>query len=382
MRKTVGSILMALCLILLCMCMALCEGTARYASEEIDLSGVREIDGRLVGEVPLPAFSKLPLKIDCAIPAAFTEEQSALLTVEYPKITKQQLQKTLKALGIVADEKKGTFGQFLHNPERIVWYEQGDFRHIASSSMVCHRSAEYFLSEDLHTTALTAAKETTARIINALGGVAYKPLLQAEYYGEHLVWPFSTTGSTTDEKLKALACRTFHENKEKYGPNGDDVYTVYGLYEVLGLPVINQATYRSGGDQFAYAQDFSGIFKESGELLGFEINCLPVIKSKDSLPLPERSWEELLRLWISHCYTDGYSLAEDETFQDDVFGEVTYYASYCTLTELQPCWITTEKYQLEPGFNAVIEVRIRKDDSLASVWTHYTDALTLTKNEY
>ena len=370
-----------LCLMLLFTGAALAEDARLYTPEEIDLSNVKAVDGRLVGEVHLPKISKLPLKIDCPIPAEFTAEQSQRITVDYRKITKQQLQKALKDLGIPADDKAGTFGQFLHNPDRIVWYEQGDFRYVASFALGNALWARKVLSDEQHTPALSAAKETVGRIIDAFDSAAYAPLLSAEHYAEHLVWPYGTSSSTSDEKLKALAIRSFTENRENYGPVGDDVYVVYGLYNVLGLPVLPNATYMSGSDKYGYTQDFSAVLRADGSLLAIEINCLPIPKSSEPITLPERSWEELLRLWIAGCFS-GYTDGESYVYQDDIFGEVTTYATYCVLTELTPCFITTEKARLAPGYQAAIELRVQRDDSLASYWTHSTDALTLTKNEY
>ena len=376
-----------LCLALLCTSgtvfnkSALSEEARPYTPEEIDLSSVTAVDGRLKGEVYLPKISKLPLKIDCPIPASFAAEQSRRITVDYRKITKQQLQGVLKELSISADEKVGTFGQFLHNPDRIVWYEQGDFRHVAAFSLGNALWSRQILSGEKHAPALAAAKEAVGRVIDTFGCTAYAPLLSAEHYGEHLVWPFGTSGSTSDEKLKTLALRAFHKNREADGPTGDDVYVVYGLYDVLGLPVLPNATYMSGHDKYGYTQDFSAVLRGDGSLLALEINCLPIPKRSKPLTLPERSWEELLRQWIAGCFS-GYTDGEEYTYQDDIFGEVTNYATYCVLTELAPCFITSEKFELEPGYQAVIEQRVQRDDSLAAYWTHHTDALTLTKNEY
>lgn len=360
---------------------ALAEAPRPYRPEEIDLSGVQEVNGRLVGEVHLPKISKLPLRIDCPVPMAFTMEQSQRLTVEYRKITKNEFQKTLAGLSIAADPKKGSFSDFLDHPERYVWYQQGDIGHVASFSIPCKSSAAYFISGDPGAPELSAAKEAAAQIVASLGGASHMPLLTAEKYGEHLAWPFTTTDSTASEKTKALALKAFRENREKYGLMGEDIYVVYGLYDLLGLPVMGQARYLSGGDWYGFTQDFSGVFRADGSLLAFQVNCLPVVKEAEPLALPSRSWQELLALWISQCYSP-YSQDEDLTYADPIFGEVTTYATYATLTELNPCWITLERFRMEPGWNAVIEVRVVKDDSLVYPWTYSTDAMTLTKGEY
>lgn len=48
--------------------------------EEVDVSGVQEINGRLVGEIALPeSAGHIRLMVDCPVPEPFTAQQQAVL---------------------------------------------------------------------------------------------------------------------------------------------------------------------------------------------------------------------------------------------------------------------------------------------------------------
>ena len=68
--------------------------------EEVDVSGVQEINGRLVGEIALPeSAGHIRLMVDCPVPEPFTAQQQAVLTVRYQKVTKGDLSAAIKAAG-------------------------------------------------------------------------------------------------------------------------------------------------------------------------------------------------------------------------------------------------------------------------------------------
>ena len=49
--------------------------------EEVDVSGVQEINGRLVGEIALPeSAGHIRLMVDCPVPEPFTAQQQAVPT--------------------------------------------------------------------------------------------------------------------------------------------------------------------------------------------------------------------------------------------------------------------------------------------------------------
>ena len=95
--------LMILCL--LCPAFSLAEaGEPHFClPEEVDLSQVQEIDGRLKGEILLPSregdSGSYRLLVDCPVPQGFSAKQQVRLQVEYQKIEKQQMSEALSSLG-------------------------------------------------------------------------------------------------------------------------------------------------------------------------------------------------------------------------------------------------------------------------------------------
>ena len=93
--------LMILCL--LCPAFSLAEaGEPRFClPEEVDLSQVQEIDGRLKGEILLPSregdSGSYRLLVDCPVPQGFSAKQQVRLQVEYQKIEKQQMSEALSS---------------------------------------------------------------------------------------------------------------------------------------------------------------------------------------------------------------------------------------------------------------------------------------------
>lgn len=66
--------------------------------EEVDVSGVQEINGRLVGEIALPeSAGHIRLMVDCPVPEPFTAQQQAVLTVRYQEVTKGDLSAAIEA---------------------------------------------------------------------------------------------------------------------------------------------------------------------------------------------------------------------------------------------------------------------------------------------
>ena len=106
--------LMILCL--LCPAFSLAEaGEPRFClPEEVDLSQVQEIDGRLKGEILLPSregdSGSYRLLVDCPGPQGFSAKQQVRLQVEYQKIEKQQMSEALSSLGqnVSADQMRSS----------------------------------------------------------------------------------------------------------------------------------------------------------------------------------------------------------------------------------------------------------------------------------
>ena len=337
---------------------------ASSAQAEFDLSGVKELDGRLVGEVSLPGISEQPLKIDCPVPKGFAEEQCRRIAMEYTEITDAQLKKTLKDLGY--DVSAGVTNTY------AVYATYTALNEIFHESAYVDRK----LKKPTEPTEqpLIDAKERMNGIVEAFGGTVYTDFLQALHFGEELVYDRSLTDSTVALKLKALSLNSFQKMRKNLGLEEEDLSIVYGLYGVNGLPVMYQHYMKDDG----YESYFAATFKADGSLLNCNLLGMPKVQDMQPVELPERSWEALLQLWLANCYWPS-GIHEDFTYEDSLFGEVTQYARYDRLTALEPCYISKEAGVLEPGYYATVEVRVVKDDSLEWTLDCFADASTFTR---
>lgn len=97
--KHTVAILLALCLIGVGTALAQDEWQL-CRPEEVDVSGVQEINGRLVGEIALPeSAGHIRLMVDCPVPEPFTAQQQAVLTVRYQEVTKGDISAAIEAAG-------------------------------------------------------------------------------------------------------------------------------------------------------------------------------------------------------------------------------------------------------------------------------------------
>ena len=188
--------LMILCL--LCPAFSLAEaGEPRFClPEEVDLSQVQEIDGRLKGEILLPSregdSGSYRLLVDCPVPQGFSAKQQVRLQVEYQKIEKQQMSEALSSLGqnVSADQMRssssGWASRFLYYSSTGADINGSDsYSHPYTGKLCQSLSAG-------HEAEMAAAKDFARALLEKLGAKASEPFLQAlclQRYGkqQHVV---------------------------------------------------------------------------------------------------------------------------------------------------------------------------------------------------
>lgn len=352
--------------LMLCMALGLSAALAedeRFCSpDEVDLSQVKEEDGRLVGEILLPHTGaagehRARLLIDCPVPQPFPEKMQ--LTVEYKKITQDMLQKAIGAIG--QDAEGGTLYQFVTDPlNRMVSFERES--ELSSSSWA--RWTTNDLSGHPHQTEMLAAKEMLRGLLGELGIEASEAFLPARRNLVEETLHYSLTQFDRAQELFEENKRLFLEKEKKYGRNGEDDLTfVHAFYELNGLPVMFQYYWTRGGERYGAASEAFLAMRDDGTLVKCSIEGLPVVKDSEPCEVPERSWEDMLRLWVANAYWPA-SCTEDITYDDDILGEIVDYATYEVLTTFEPCWVGREPFCLEPGWYTLTERRVARDDSL------------------
>ncbi len=352
----------------------LCFGTAgaespycqdgQWNAEDIDLSGVQLEDGRLTGVVRLPETNRygLPsaeLRVDCELPADFTPEQRVTLHVAREAISKEAL---MAALGNVPEPVE----LYAYNAgmETLVSYageadlDNGYFRPLLSDAPV---SAE-----------TEPAKAAVRELISHFGGTVAENHFHANPRDAAHSDPYSQTENSAAAEMSRKR-RAHFEQLEAQNGRTDGGYTmIRGLYELYGLPVMDQFCYRLGEDWIGAASEFRAAVRDDGSICFAEIAGLPKVIRTEPLDLPDFDWQALLKQAIARlCATNAQPM-------DDVLSDGTVvYAGYSAITALRPCWVGLTADTLEPGWYCVTEQRVAKDDSLAATWALYGDWKTL-----
>ena len=354
--------LMILCL--LCPAFSLAEaGGPRFClPEEVDLSQVQEIDGRLKGEILLPSregdSGSYRLLVDCPVPQGFSAKQQVRLQVEYQKIEKQQMSEALSSLGqnVSADQMRssssGWASRFLYYSSTGADINGSDsYSHPYTGKLCQSLSAG-------HEAEMAAAKDFARALLEKLGAKASEPFLQAlRLTPEDVLSAYSATesSSTWYEEIR--------QSTEARLSGKDQVTLLRAQYELLDLPVMFQFYYQEGEDSFGESSYLELVMGDDGQLKQLALRSLPVVTAAESYPLPERSWEEWLRLWVANVWWPS-SVAQDyEITGDPLYGDYTRYATEETLTAILPCWVGNEKGCLVPGWFTECRCTVLKDGS-------------------
>ena len=377
--KRVCALLMAMCMALLLFPALALDGPRFCAPEDVDLSQVREENGRLVGEILLPSATpigehKAKLLIDCPVPGAFPQAQQQKLSVEYKKITKDMLKAAIEAIG--QSTKGGELYQFLNDSlNRHVSFEKE--RGLSSDFWVRHTTND--VSAHPKRRELLAARQTLRSLLEALGAQASEAFLPARRNTVDEALSFSLTHSSCAMELYELSQKGFLRNEARDGRDGSDTLSfAQACYALDGLPVMYQYSWKQGRDCYGACSSASVAVDDTGALVQARVEGVPVVKRAEPLAVPGRSWQELIRLWVANDYWPG-SCYEDVTYEDALFGEVTNYATYEVLTAFEPCWVGREKHCLEPGWYTLVEQRVAKDDSLNHTSLGYVAATDMER---
>lgn len=336
--------------------------------EDVDLSQVREENGRLVGEILIPERDGQPhvLKIDCPVPTNFTEEQQVKLHVSYRNITKKELAAAMKALG----QKVSTdhMGQYRSGwATRCLWYRAGGGEANGSGFsyprvMPGYQNGEglraidtlNLLAESLNLpldkASISAARNTPEDFL-----CIYSPSERSSGWYEHEY-----------QRLTEMLDR-------------QDITLLEAGYQLYDLPVMRQFAWKEQGSMYGETSAMECVIQDDGTLLDLSIYSVPDVESSESITLPDTDWQELLRQLVSQCYWPNQT-AVDVLIRDFLHPEpYTVFAGYDVITSIQPCWIGQEKQTLEPGWNVTYVRYIMKDDSISGFCQKSMTAAELKK---
>ncbi len=341
------------------------------AAEEVDVSGVTLANGRLTGEIGLPeSAGDIRLLIDCPLPEDFLQEQQQRLTVSYRKITSGMLAQAMASIG------QSTEG--------------GELRHFISDPLNC--MAQFELEKNLsyasvipaksngHGKEMGNAKQTLRELANALNVQLNEDFLSAQrntFDDLNRINPGETSASP---ELMERNRKSFLYQEQKYGGRSgeDEITLLRAMYELCGLPVMNQRYWMQKGDAYGASSEIMAAVNDDGQLVQAGVWGVPTVEKQEALDIPQRDWQSFLREWVAAAYWPASMLTETVE-NSQIFGEVIHYGSYEVITRLAPCWVGREKNTLEPGWYGVIEQRLLSDDSAAYERLQYVSAVDFAR---
>ena len=348
------------------------------AVEDVDLSDVREENGRIAGVIHMPEspYIQGEVRIDCSTPEAFPAEQARRLHVAYRPVGKKELEAAMKAVG--QKTKAGELHQWSNANEFQVSYSLWPMN-AEPSGFSHHLLLDASRTDDPACAETYAqAKEAARALLTQLGAAAYKPLLHANRYDEaHCLPEDALAEYSHGDALRERVIESFRENARKTKYTQPGLTMVNGMFELYGLPVMHQYSWMEGKDLMGASSEFRAIVSDDGEVRMFQLWGSPTVESAEALPLPAYTWQEMIAHLASSWWL-GNPHAQDVQLSDSGSEPYTRYATYAVITEIRPCWIGYERNQLVPGYYMNVEERTVSGDKLISVWSSYGDAETLT----
>lgn len=351
--------------ILLLLCLLIPIGSF---AEPLDFSNVVENDGRLTGELvtaePTETNTDTTLRIDCAAPRPLTDEQWVRLHTEFWKTDKKAFGKALKAVG--TSTQQGSWWNTMNDPLRreIAWRGTPDidtFGVVAAAEL---------------TASMQAAADTYQRFFESLG-------LQPDIVAvcDYAKRDYAAFRQNSDDEANAeRSCKDFLEKEAKLKRDPADYTWIVGRISLRGLPV-GSMSYPDGDVREPDARTGIGswvnaLADKDGKLVNVYVAAVPLEKGAEPLSGTQTDWRLAFQRLNEQLYAqiDGpyWSIGVSDYHNQDVAGAsdgaATFYATYMTLTAIEPVWVGCCKNELVPGYRFTIETRRRKDDAL--VWSN------------
>lgn len=350
---------------------------AHWKPEDVDVSGVREENGRLVGVVKLPAVDKYgrpaaELRVDCPMPTDFTAEQRVMLHVRYKKLSKQDVCDALKALG----QKASIDDMWYYNnadQSTVDFTSEQDIDGCCYWGQFCDvsRSDDPACADEY-----AQAKDTVRKLVESLGGAACERLLHANRSDSAHAYRYSDTATSEGDKGRKSWEESFAKSEADKGRTDEPYTTVIGLYELLGLPMTDQYYWKDDGDWMGASCGYQAVVRDDGAVCYLQINSVPEIVSAEPVELPAFDWRALLKHAAAYLSISNATSTEQSYTNRDGENCVAY-PSYGIITDLKPCWVSKERGVFVPGWYCVTEERVMKDDSVIYPWSQYGDYIGL-----
>ena len=330
-------------------------------ADTLDFSYVVEKDGRLTGKIitaePTETNADTTLRVDCAVPQPFTEEQWVRLRIEFWQIEKKAFEGALNRAG--TSTAKGSWWNQMNDPMRreIAWRGTPD---IDTANLVAATEL---------TAQMQAAVETYHRFFKSLG---LQPDIVATCDYARRDYAACRQSSEAEARMEQNY-DNFIANEARQNRDPADYTFLVGRMSLRGLPV-GTMSYPDGDAREPSARInvgswASALADKEGRLVNVYVSALPIEASAEPLPAGQPDWRQAFQKLNEQLYaqTDApyWSVgAKDVLAAND--STMTDYTTYMTLTAIEPVWVGRYPNELVPGYRFTIETRRRRDDAL--VW--------------
>ncbi len=286
-------------------------------------------DGRITGQIT--SDLGVPIELDLALPAAPPDQA---LTVEYRRFTKRELQRALRAIG--QSDEGDLFADQTGCSYLGRWQEE-------ASAPVSHEEAAQQAVEIGH--ALFA--ELGVDVVQTPRSVG-RPYEWDD--SRQLYWH----GMSEPEAMSAYYEAQFYSPRRKRTRPEQGEYTVVDFDVLLdGVPVTQNCFYPAGyadepDAKTGFSTTASVTVSDSGALVRFVLDYIPVVLSRSPLETPLPAWREAVEMACRKC-SDAPDSLEDFTFFNENIGmDVTHYARRPILTGLVCRYETVTEFEWVP----------------------------------
>ena len=223
------------------------------------------------------------------------------------------------------------------------------------------------------TAPMQAAADTYQRFFESLG---LQPDIVAVYDYAQRDYAGCRQNSETEARVKQIY-NDFLASEAKQKRTPSDYTFIVGRISLRNLSV-GSMSYPDGDTREPDARVGIGswvnaLADKDGKPVNVYVTAVPLEKDAEPLPGTQPDWRLAFQKLNEQLYaqmdTPYWSVGrEDVVAVNENDSTVTYYATYMTLTAIEPVWVGCYKNELVPGYRFTIETRRRKDDAL--VWSN------------